>query len=418
MADNKRKFNFKLYKKRHVALQILYFGWQYDGLACQENSKNTIEYHLFEALIRTCMVESRDKSNYNRCGRTDKGVSSYGQVVSLDIRSNLINENDSPQNVGLFTPEDYEGPPPFNPKSNRSFTKELDYVNILNKVLPDHIRVIAWSPVERTFSARFDCQQRSYRYLFPLGDLCIDSMSTALEYMIGEHDFRNLCTFDLKHGVTNHRRTIYSAKIQRIKTHSHQTEMPPSEYDYYETIITGQAFLYHQIRCIMSILFLVGMKREAPTIFRYLLDVSDKCTSKPHYTMASPLPLTLFDCSYDMNAMPDGWLYDNGALKSVIKDLKKLWFQYTTKSQMIESVLKELSGSVLEEACSKECKSLDDVKTELSNWTNFGLDCDRLGPNKYTQLLERTRGDSLEDRLEILQTKKLKETHVGTSDNS
>ena len=32
----------------------------------------------------------RETSNYHRCGRTDKGVSALGQVISLDLRSNLL----------------------------------------------------------------------------------------------------------------------------------------------------------------------------------------------------------------------------------------------------------------------------------------------------------------------------------------
>jgi tRNA pseudouridine38/39 synthase len=32
----------------------------------------------------------REGSNYHRCGRTDKGVSAFGQVISLDLRTNLL----------------------------------------------------------------------------------------------------------------------------------------------------------------------------------------------------------------------------------------------------------------------------------------------------------------------------------------
>ena len=32
----------------------------------------------------------RETSNYHRCGRTDKGVSALGQVVSIDLRTNLL----------------------------------------------------------------------------------------------------------------------------------------------------------------------------------------------------------------------------------------------------------------------------------------------------------------------------------------
>ena len=66
--------------KRHVLLKFLYLGWEYQGYATQEDTANTIEHHLFSALVRCCLVESRQTSNYGRCGRTDKGVSSFSQV--------------------------------------------------------------------------------------------------------------------------------------------------------------------------------------------------------------------------------------------------------------------------------------------------------------------------------------------------
>ena len=34
------------------------------------------------------------------------------------------------------------------------------------------------------------------------------------------------------------------------------------EYDIAELTVVGQAFLYHQIRCIMSILCLIGLGKE------------------------------------------------------------------------------------------------------------------------------------------------------------
>lgn len=58
---------------RHVALKILYLGWDYQGLAAQEDTDETIEAHLFKALTMTKLIEERTKSNYHRCGRTDKG---------------------------------------------------------------------------------------------------------------------------------------------------------------------------------------------------------------------------------------------------------------------------------------------------------------------------------------------------------
>lgn len=63
-----------------MALKFLYLGWDYQGYACQEDTNETIEAHLFKALTVTKLIEERSKSNYHRCGRTDKGVSAFEQV--------------------------------------------------------------------------------------------------------------------------------------------------------------------------------------------------------------------------------------------------------------------------------------------------------------------------------------------------
>lgn len=80
-----RPFDFSAYGQRHVALKIAYLGWGYQGFASQENTSNTIEEELFKALSKTRLVDSRQTSNYHRCGRTDKGVSAFGQVSNTCV---------------------------------------------------------------------------------------------------------------------------------------------------------------------------------------------------------------------------------------------------------------------------------------------------------------------------------------------
>ena len=61
-----RLFDFKMYKKRHVLLHVSYFGWNYHGFAVQETTGKTIESELFQALLTTKLIESRETSNYHR----------------------------------------------------------------------------------------------------------------------------------------------------------------------------------------------------------------------------------------------------------------------------------------------------------------------------------------------------------------
>lgn len=50
----------------------------------------------------------------------------------------------------------------------------------------------------------------------------------------------------------------------------------PLEFDMCELTIIGEAFLWHQIRAIISVLFLVGQEKESTEIFEKLLDI-DHC---------------------------------------------------------------------------------------------------------------------------------------------
>lgn len=86
----------------------MYLGHNYHGLASQVSAPDTIEVtlllstcwqqllfsprtrlqaFLFDALIKRCLIESREKSSYSRCGRTDKGVSAFSQIIALRLRS-------------------------------------------------------------------------------------------------------------------------------------------------------------------------------------------------------------------------------------------------------------------------------------------------------------------------------------------
>ena len=90
--------------------------------------------------------------------------------------------------------------------------------------------------------------------------------------------------------------------------------------------IRSQAFLWHQIRCIMGILLLVGQEKEKPDIVLHLFDI-EKCPGKPQYNMAHELPLNLFHTEYD-NV---NWHIDQDNLRHVIKDLQEDWTLYSIK---------------------------------------------------------------------------------------
>ncbi|KAK9943648.1 hypothetical protein M0R45_009249 [Rubus argutus] len=141
--------------KRYVALKVMYFGPRFYGFAAEAQMDPTVEvFEIFKALEKTrLLVGDKKESRYSRCGRTDKGVSSVGQVIALYLRSNL---------------------------------KEA--------------------------CETFSCLSREYYYLFWGENLNLLAMESAGKKFVGEHDFRNFCKMDALN-VHNYMRKITSFAI-------------------------------------------------------------------------------------------------------------------------------------------------------------------------------------------------------------
>ncbi|KAJ2943446.1 hypothetical protein O0L34_g12254 [Tuta absoluta] len=372
--ENKKPYDFKKCHFRRVLLRILYFGWDYNGLAVQEDSNQTIEHHLFNALVRTCLIESRETSQYHRCGRTDKGVSAFGQVISITLRSKHPIEN------------------------QHDLSSELPYCKMLNRLLPKEIRAVAWMPIPPElphFSARFDCKRRVYKYYFPRADLDLPAMRAACRHLIGSRDFRHLCKMDVGNGVTEFIRNVVSADILPVDC---EGQSPTTMY-YLK--IEGNAFLWHQIRCIMGVLLLVGQRKEASDVIAQLLDV-EHTTRKPQYNMALDVPLNLFATKYDIDS---DWYYDEEELKVVISHLQAEWTMHSVKTTMIKDCLQQLESEL--KRISEN--GTDDTRTgeiERDNATYSDCLLQGVKPKVYTPLLKRETCSSLEERIEYYRKKR------------
>lgn len=258
------------YSKRFVALKIMYFGQRFYGFASEAQMDPTVESEIFKALEKTrLLVGDKQESQYSRCGRTDKGVSSVGQVIALFLRSNL---KGSDQNCG-------------DPGKG-----EIDYVRLLNRVLPNDIRVLGWCPAPMDFHARFTCLSREYKYLFWTKNLDLMVMESAGKKLVGEHDFRNFCRMDAVN-VHNYRRNITSFEISPCSERFGDNRL-------FAMIIKGSAFLWHQVRCLVAVLFMIGQGLESPNVIDALLDIGST-PRKPQYTMASEIPLILQSCEFE-----------------------------------------------------------------------------------------------------------------------
>lgn len=368
---DQREFMFEKCHYRHVLLRVSYLGWEYQGLAVQENTTQTVEYHLFEALKRACLIQSRETSNYHRCGRTDKGVSSFGQVISICLRSK-------------HSPEEQNKP--------SCIRNEIPYSKLLNRLLPKHIKVIAWMPIPQDrpdYSARFDCKKRSYKYYFPHSGLNLPAMLEACRHMIGSHDFRHLCKMDVGNGVLEFIRRIMNVDIVPVDVND--VDKPTSMY---YLLIEGNAFLWHQIRCIMGVLLLIGEEKERPDVVLELLDV-EKNRGKPQYSMASDLPLNLFKCAYEIEDT-NRWVYEREALITLISDLRTEWTMHAIKTTMIQDYIRELEkvplASETEDRANDECE-----QDEIASYAACLLQ--GVKPKNYTPLMKRPTCSTLHEKI-------------------
>lgn len=396
-----RAFDPSKYSTRFIALKFAYLGQRYNGLEFHSNNKTplpTVEEELWKALNKARLVFpipnpllAPDEPNwegceYSKCGRTDKGVSAFGQVVGIRVRSNRpVNRIEKPaseEDAAMHTvePSDLQdsetavsrGDPIISLGGDAKVTAssasgsasdkassfqpvgdEIAYCQILNRLLPPDIRMLAWCPAPPVdFSARFSCKERRYKYFFTQpaftptigsagllkdsnrpgsstgrrreGWLDIDAMREAAHKFIGLHDFRNFCKVDPSKQIENFERRIFHADIEKVdnrqgpvgyignpgfRQYEHSNEAPsrhrpdddlesqPSTPTVYTFTLHGSAFLWHQVRHMAAILFLVGQGLESPSVIDHLLDVS-RTPAKPHYEMADDAPLVLWDCIF------------------------------------------------------------------------------------------------------------------------
>ncbi|ODQ54698.1 tRNA pseudouridine synthase [Saitoella complicata NRRL Y-17804] len=384
-----KAFDMSRYSKRYIALKFAYLGWPYQGLAAQSEptALPTVEEVLFEALEKGKLIESKagDGCRYSRCGRTDRGVSAFGQVCALEVRSN--------------GPLDVEGGGTVHVGVPSGAWEELPYVEKLNRLLPPSIRVLSWTPeIPADFSARFSCSGRHYKYFLMMGNgLDIEAMREAAGYFVGEHDFRNFCKLDPTKQITNFKRGVKRATISPVSDENQQGALGMFVFD-----LEGTAFLWHQVRCMVAILLLVGQGHEKATIVRDLLDV-EKFPTKPVYDMASDLPLVLYDCEFEGVKWERGGadpLAEARILRGLVSSLYSTWHEEKLKETMARHLLHSVAPA----------SEIEGILARDENGKELKLNQDGTGFAKpvknYVALANRRRQRHFEEANEIWRQKK------------
>ncbi|KAM8960731.1 pseudouridylate synthase 1 homolog [Pelodytes ibericus] len=228
--------------KRKVVLLVAYSGKGYHGMQRNVGSSQfkTIEDELVQALvIAGCIPENHademKKMSFQRCARTDKGVSAAGQVVSLKIW--LID----------------------------------NIVDKINEILPSHIRILGLKRVTGRFNSKNTCDARTYSYTLPtfafshkdhetqdktfrLSQETLNRVNELLALYKGTHNFHN---FTSQKGPWDP-----SAKRYIMEMHCE----PPFLQGGLELAVIkvkGQSFMMHQIRKMIGLVIAV-VKGYAP----------------------------------------------------------------------------------------------------------------------------------------------------------
>lgn len=517
-----REMDPSKYHTRHIALKFAYLGQRYNGFEHANGNTTplpTIEEEIWKALRKTRLIfptttspielnlDQQDRTKpfdlswdgcqYSKCGRTDRGVSAFGQVIGIRVRSarpKRMVEAATSTNVTTTTTTtegatvqqvDAEASFVDSTKENVESTSdneirpveeleedndwddirdELPYIQILNGVLPQDIRILAWCPNPGPdFDARFSCRERQYRYFFtqpafnPIpgelgfrrsaahhrgiakkelrdGWLDIEAMREACKHYVGRHDFRNFCRVDTSKQIENFERIIYHASIDLVDPNKHPlgyvglkefqptrnpvdgangydvNEERPSTPLVYTFTLHGSAFLWHQVRHMVAVLFLVGQGVESPSIVPELLYIS-KNPCKPTYEMASDAPLVLWDCIFPDEASGSredslNWVYcgdpRQGNPSSGKGDGKfgfgglmdTLW--QTWRQRKIDEIL---AGSLLDLAAGQgSCSFIQNelpAKPFKSQKIFFGGDEGKLG-GVYVPIMQKTRTATVE----------------------
>lgn len=319
-------------------------------------------------------------------------MSGFGQVVSLWVRTKLPKDHSSAldwESIKSLKAERAAAEACMQVDGDIAKDQAMDehdeqheeypYLEMLNRLLPNEIRVLAWSPVPHAFDARFSCLWRQYKYFFPSTNLDLDKMQQAAQMFVGSHDCRYICKIDpSKAGAPSFfMRDIYQSVIE-----------PTSNPAFSVYVVKGRAFLWHQVRNMMALLFMVGQGLEDASVVSQILK-PDLKQGKPNYEMAPDAPLVLLECGYgeklkwrlgDVTTATRPPSKNDGKTMQVVQEL---WTQASLRVLQLDT-LKE------------EYLALGPPPLSASTSLPFSAIVQRNSAPKHVALLKRTRADSVD----------------------
>ncbi len=219
-------------------------GWQ----------KQPTKLNIQGEIERAIELITGEQVDLTASGRTDAGVHAIGQVANFKTNSNLPTEK---------------------------------FAIAINSKLKKSIRIQKAEEVEDRFHSRYNCKQKTYRYIINNGNqgsaiyrnleyyvpikLNIEEMKKAIKYFEGEHDFKGF-----KASGTSSKssvRKIYKTNIIE-------------EGERIGIELTGNGFLYNMVRIIVGTLVDVGLGKIKPEEITSIIESKDRTragkTLPPH----------------------------------------------------------------------------------------------------------------------------------------
>lgn len=213
---------------------LTYDGTDFQGF--QRQAKGRTVQGSVEAALRSIGWEN---SSIFFAGRTDAGVHAIGQVIAFEFEWNHSTE---------------------------------DLRDALNTNLPEDIAARTVELAHDDFHPRFSAKSRQYRYRLFCGNVrqplreryawrvwppvLVEVLHEAASYLVGKHDFSAFGTATQPGGST----------IREMFSSSWQKDDQDLVFE-----ITGNAFLYHMVRRLVSFQVEVGQGERKPSEIKSLL---------------------------------------------------------------------------------------------------------------------------------------------------
>lgn len=215
-------------------MEKISIGWQ----------KQPNKLNIQGEIERAIEIITGEKVDLTASGRTDAGVHALAQVANFKTNSNLPIEK---------------------------------FAVAINSKLKKSIRIQKAEEVEERFHSRYNCKQKTYRYIINNGEqgsaiyrnleyfvpmkLNVEEMKKAVKYFEGEHDFKGF-----KASGTSSKSSVRKIYNGLVKQEGERIIIE----------LTGNGFLYNMVRIIAGTLVDVGLEKIKPDEIPVIIESKDR----------------------------------------------------------------------------------------------------------------------------------------------